>query len=98
MLWKRKIFTWLSQYFKTQWGEGEEAGGVEGRGMIGTFSTNIQNQHKVLLKLYRYLDCPFEAESASQKITKLLKQNRSFPALDPYRPAAGKVVLFLLQN
>lgn len=39
---------------------------TEGRRTIGTSSPNIQNQHKVLLKLYRHLDCSFESVCKSK--------------------------------
>lgn len=64
------------------------------RETTGMFSPNIQNQHKVFLKLCRLLDSLFEAISLQAKnITQLLihfigKQagNGSFPTLDHCRP------------
>lgn len=65
------------------------------------FSPNIQNQHKVFLKLCRLLDSLFEAISLQAKnITQLLirfigKQagNGSFPTLDHCRPGCRRVVI-----
>ena len=67
----------------------------------GTFSPNVQNQHKVFLKLCGLLDSPFEADSLQAKnITQLLircidKQtgNSSFQLLIAAGLVAGKVVI-----
>lgn len=64
----------------------------------GTFSPNIQNQHKVFLKLYRLLDSRFEADSLQAKNTTQLvircigKQTgkSSSSALDHCRPGCRK--------
>lgn len=59
---------------------GGRGGSRRRRGTIGALSPNIQNQRKVLLKLYRYLDSSFEAESASQKYHHVTQTKQIFPS------------------